>query len=164
MFESGSAASLDTVAHIIQVALTPIFLLSGLAALLGVFSTRLGHVADQVDQLANTAKTADDAQNVSLCQRLSHLHRRSLLLDFAVVLGAIGATSTCISILTLFVGALRNSAAAEILFLTFGLAIFCTIMALAAFVIEMLMASRGLRAQARKTTVISMRSRSKQGG
>jgi hypothetical protein len=33
---------LDTVAHIIQVALTPVFLLSGIATLLNVFSTRLG--------------------------------------------------------------------------------------------------------------------------
>ena len=53
MFISGiDLASLDNVTHVIQVALTPIFLLSGIAALLNVFSTRLGRVADRVDQLA----------------------------------------------------------------------------------------------------------------
>ena len=40
---------LDSVAHVIQVALTPIFLLSGIAALLNVFSARLARVADRVD-------------------------------------------------------------------------------------------------------------------
>jgi hypothetical protein len=42
---------LDSVAHIIQLALTPIFLLSGIGALLNVFATRLARVADRVDQI-----------------------------------------------------------------------------------------------------------------
>src|SRR5271157_2958696 len=40
--------SVDSVAHVIQVALTPVFLLSGIASLLGVLSTRLARVADRV--------------------------------------------------------------------------------------------------------------------
>jgi hypothetical protein len=44
---------LDLVAHVIQVALTPIFLLSGIATLLNVFSTRLARVADRVDQITS---------------------------------------------------------------------------------------------------------------
>ena len=46
---------LDTIARIIQTALTPVFLLSGIAALLNVFSTRLGRLADQVDALSDRA-------------------------------------------------------------------------------------------------------------
>ena len=40
-------SALDTIAHIIQVALTPVFLLSGIATLLNVFSTRLSRVGDR---------------------------------------------------------------------------------------------------------------------
>lgn len=36
--------AVDNAAHVVQLALTPIFLLSGLAALLNVFSTRLGRI------------------------------------------------------------------------------------------------------------------------
>ena len=36
--------SVDSVAHVIQVALTPVFLLSGIASLLSVLSTRLARV------------------------------------------------------------------------------------------------------------------------
>ena len=43
-----TGSALDTVAHIIQVALTPVFLLSGIATLLNVFSSRLARVSDQV--------------------------------------------------------------------------------------------------------------------
>ena len=58
------SSSLDNVIHVIQVALTPVFLLTALAALLNVFSTRLGRVADRVDQVAAKLQsaTATDAE------------------------------------------------------------------------------------------------------
>ena len=44
--------ALEGAAHVVQLALTPVFLLSGVAALVNVFSTRLGRVSDQADKLA----------------------------------------------------------------------------------------------------------------
>jgi len=115
-------SSLDLVAHVIQVALTPIFLLSGIATLLNVFSTRLARGADRVDQITKAMEEAASDESVELARQLLHLRRRSIALDAAVVLGAIAAASTCASVFTLFVGALRNSTVASILFTTFGLA------------------------------------------
>jgi len=140
-------SSLDLVAHVIQVALTPIFLLSGIATLLNVFSTRLARVADRVDQITKAMEDADPDESVELARQLLHLRRRSIALDAAVVLRAIAAASTCASVFTLFVGALRNSTVASILFTTFGLAIACTISAIGAFTAEMLMAGSGVRAE-----------------
>ena len=140
-------SSLDLVAHVIQVALTPIFLLSGIATLLNVFSTRLARVADRVEQITKAMEDADPDESVELARQLLHLRRRSIALDAAVVLGAIAAASTCASVFTLFVGALRNSTVASILFTTFGLAIACTISAIGAFTAEMLMAGSGVRAE-----------------
>jgi hypothetical protein len=139
-------APLDLIAHIIQVALTPIFLLSGIATLLNVFATRLGRVADRVEQIIKAMEEAGPDQSMELALQLSHLRRRSIALDTAVVLGAIAAASTCASVLTLFVGALRNATVASVLFTTFGVAIVGTISAIAAFAIEMLMAGSGVRA------------------
>jgi hypothetical protein len=139
-------APLDLIAHIIQVALTPIFLLSGIATLLNVFATRLARVADRVDQIMKVIEQASSGENTELMQQLVHLRRRSIALDTAVVLGAIAAASTCASVFTLFVGALRNSTVASVLFATFGLAIVSTISAIAAFTIEMLLAGSGVRA------------------
>jgi hypothetical protein len=140
-------SSLDLVAHIIQVALTPIFLLSGIATLLNVFSTRLGRVADRVDQINKAMEEADTDECVGLATQLSHLRRRSLALDAAVLLGALGGAATCASVFTLFVGALRDTTIASVLFTTFGLAIGCTIAAIGAFTVEMLMAGSGVRAE-----------------
>jgi Protein of unknown function (DUF2721) len=140
-------ASLDLVAHVIQVALTPIFLLSGIATLLNVFATRLARVADLVVQITKAMEDADPEGRIDLSRQLLRLRRRSIALDAAVVLGAIAAAATCASVFTLFVGALRNSTVASVLFTTFGLAIVCTISAIALFTSEMLMAGSGVRAE-----------------
>jgi uncharacterized membrane-anchored protein len=140
-------ASLDLVAHVIQVALTPIFLLSGIATLLNVFSTRLARVADLVAQITKAMEQADPDEGADLARQLLRLRWRSIALDAAVVLGAVGAAATCASVFTLFVGALRNSTVASVLFTSFGLAIACTISAIAAFTAEMLMAGSGVRAE-----------------
>ena len=140
-------ASLDLVAHVIQVALAPIFLLSGIATLLNVFATRLARVADLVVQITKAMEQAEPAQRADLSRQLLRLRQRSIALDAAVVLGAVAAAATCTSVFTLFVGALRNSTVASVLFTTFGLAILCTISAIAAFAMEMLMAGSGVRAE-----------------
>jgi Protein of unknown function (DUF2721) len=135
---------LDLVAHVIQVALTPVFLLSGIATLLNVFSTRLARVADLI---AKATDGNDDDITGDFGVYLSYLRRRSVVLDVAVVLGAIGGALTCASVLTLFVGALKDATVASVLFTTFGLAVICTIGAIGAFTVEMLMAGSGMRTE-----------------
>jgi hypothetical protein len=143
---SEAAAALGSVVHIIQVSLAPVFLLSGIATLLNVFSTRLARVADQVDAAAKTMDGADAAAAALLSLRLAALNRRSLALDPAVALAAAGGALTCATVLALFVGEAGGPAVATMLFVTFGLAITCTLAAIAAFTAEMLMASKHIRA------------------
>jgi hypothetical protein len=66
-----TGSALDTVAHIIQVALTPVFLLSGIATLLNVFSTRLARVADRVDAVSRALESADPDQAKVLAVQLA---------------------------------------------------------------------------------------------
>lgn len=118
-------------------ALTPIFLLTGIASLLNVFSTRLGRISDQVDKLAGAPKETP--------RRLARLRLRSRLLDIAVLLGAIAGTLTCGAALTLFFGEIKTGEAGKMLFALFGGALICAIAALGAFSFEMVLAGRGVR-------------------
>jgi hypothetical protein len=138
---------LDDVAHVIQTALTPAFLLAALAGLLGVFASRLDGVAERVEDLSRQMQT--DQQTHSYCAReLTRLHHRSKLLDAAVVLGAIGGGLSCVAALLLFIGGFgRSIAAADVLLVAFGLALIMTIGSIAAFVGEMALSSRAIRAQ-----------------
>jgi hypothetical protein len=142
-----ASAALGTVVHIIQVSLAPVFLLSGIATLLNVFSTRFARVADQVDAAAKSLEDADTAQAAVLSDRLARLHRRSRALDWAVALAATAGALTCATVLALFVGEAGGPAVATVLYLTFGLAIACTLAAIAAFSTEMLLAGKHVRAE-----------------
>jgi hypothetical protein len=135
----GNEYNLEAAAHVVQLALTPVFLLSGTATLLGVFAARLARVADRVDLLSREAKEPIRDELLDL------LRRRSRVLDVAVVLSALAGALTCATVLVLFLGGVRGTAAGRLLFLAFGGAIVLTIASLAAFVAEMLLAARGVR-------------------
>jgi cytochrome c biogenesis protein CcdA len=145
--------TVDNVAHVIQVALTPVFLLSGIASLLGVLSTRLARVADRVDALAEQLEAAGPVDSRRLRLRLAYLRRRSHVLDVAVMMGTLGGVATSCAGLFLFVGTLRDRPGVA-LFVAFGLALLFTMGALVAFLIEMLLASRGLRDQATRANEV----------
>ncbi len=130
--------SLQDAAHLIQTALTPVFLLSGIGALLNVFAGRLARVADQADALTRLGDTGSG-------DKLRLLQRRALILDVAVVLATGGAAATCLSILALFLFALSNRAIAGILLALFGLAVLGTLGSVLAFGLEMMLSNRALR-------------------
>src|SRR5579864_6153161 len=121
------AQDLDPIAHIIQVALTPVFLLSGIATLLNVFSARLARVADRVEAVGKALEDADADQRQLLSAQLAQLHRRSVALDVAVILGAVGGAATCGAVMALFVGHLLDVTIASPLFALFGLAVACAL-------------------------------------
>jgi hypothetical protein len=137
--------TLESAVHLIQVALTPVFLLSGIAALLNVYSARLARVADRLDELTVEHDRNGTTAGQVACAEIARLHRRSLVLDTTVVLGTVGAAATCMAILTLFLLALGNIAIAGPLLALFGVAIVCTLGSVAVFGVEMLLSSRGLR-------------------
>jgi Protein of unknown function (DUF2721) len=131
--------TLEAAAHLVQLALTPVFLLSATATLLNVFATRLARIADRVNILSQ------DAKEPVRDELLTALRRRSRILEVAVVLSALSGGFTCVAVLVLFLGGVRGDTAAKLLFLSFGGAIVLTMAALGAFVGEMLLAARVLR-------------------
>jgi Protein of unknown function (DUF2721) len=134
---------LEGVVHVIQIALTPVFLLSGIAALLSVFSTRLGRVSDRIHLLEGALQRGEDPQTVAT--KMASLRKRTLALDAAVLMGTLAGAMTCCAVLTLFVGTLRDDNMAVILSTCFGLAVFFTLCALMAFLLEVVLTSLGLR-------------------
>ncbi len=135
----------NTVAHLIQTALTPVFLLSGIGVLLGVFNTRLARVSDHMahatDLLRGVARPEEEAKLRAHLRRLAH---RMLMLDASVALGAIGGASTCGAAFVLFLGSVGNSSVADWLIGLFALALGCTVCSLITFLGDSLLAWHGL--------------------
>jgi hypothetical protein len=141
-----SAGGIDAVAHVIQVALTPVFLLSGIGTLLSLFNTRLSRVSDHTEHLTELLETeADDKKLHRLRTHLLRLSRRRLVLDASVLFGALGGASTCGAAFVLFLGGLRDASIANWLVALFGAALGCTVTALLAFLVDSVMAWHGLK-------------------
>jgi hypothetical protein len=141
----GPEEAVDSVAHIVQVALTPVFLLSGIGTLLNVFNQRLSRVSDHREHTTDLLRDEDEKTDHALLRaHLRRLRHRTLVLDAAIALGAIGGASTCGSAFVLFLGSLRNTAIAAWLFALFGLALGCTACALIAFLADSVLAWHGL--------------------
>ncbi|GBQ94989.1 hypothetical protein GLI01_22890 [Gluconacetobacter liquefaciens] len=137
---------IDSVAHLIQTALTPIFMLSGIGTLLNLFNTRLARVSDHIEKSNDAlATTKAPTERRHLRQHIRHLHRRTLLLDASILLAAVGGAATCGAAFVLFLGSLRDSSVASWLVVMFGMALICTVGALAAFLCDSLAAWHGLR-------------------
>ncbi|HEX3537528.1 MAG TPA: DUF2721 domain-containing protein [Stellaceae bacterium] len=139
--------AVDPIAHIIRLALTPVFLLLSIANLLNVFSARLALVGDRAEQATKALETADTDDAPELRRQLRQLYRRSLALDAAVILASVAKAGVCIAVLLLFVGALGDEAVALVLLVAFGGAVVCALGAILAYAAEMLMAGTGVRAE-----------------
>lgn len=133
--------SLNSIVQVIQTALTPAFLLTAIASLLGVFTARLARISDQVRTVA-----VESSENIAN-QRLRSLRRRSRLLDVAVILAAFAGACISGTVLVLFLGVLRAKATVAPLVFLFGISIIYTIGALTAFLVEVLLASNHIRAE-----------------
>jgi hypothetical protein len=140
----------ENVAHVIQVALTPVFLLTGVSGLLNVFNARLTRIAGRADDIVELLRNStDESERVRLQTQFTQLARRIFALEVAIALGALGGAATGGAAFTLFIGAMRDAVVGSTLFILFGCAVVCIILALAAFLTETFLAWRELQADGR---------------
>ncbi len=132
--------------RIIQTALTPVFLLSGIGTLLNVFNQRLARVADHTSHVADSLAAADgDPEQAKLRRHYQRLIRRRSALDASVVLGALAGGTTCAAAFALFLVTIRDSAGSVVELWLFGASLGCTIAALGAFLVDTVLGWHGLR-------------------
>lgn len=98
-------SSIEAIAGVIQLAVAPVFLLAGIAGLLGVLSTRLGRIIDRARVLERRVPLATrEEQRTLLRAETTTLWRRIALINWAIRLCVSGALAICLVIVTLFVG------------------------------------------------------------
>lgn len=93
-------ANIPTVAHVIQQAVAPVFLLTGVAGLLSVLTNRLGRAVDRFRALSKLG--GDEADHYY--EEMQTLARRGRWIHWAITLCTLCALMICLSIVTMFVG------------------------------------------------------------
>ena len=97
--------SIEAVAQVIELAVAPVFLLAGIAGLLGVLSTRLARIIDRARVIERRIPQAkSDEQRTLLRRETTVLWRRIALINWAIRSCVMGALAVCLVIVALFVG------------------------------------------------------------
>ena len=91
------------ISHAIQLAIAPVFLLTGIAALLSVMANRLARVVDRTRYVEQSWPDLDAQARRLACTEIVHLGRRRHVASWAINLCTAGALLVCLVIVSLFV-------------------------------------------------------------
>ncbi|SRR5579871_908564 len=138
-------AEVASIAHSIQLAVAPVFLLSGIGVLLGVLTNRLARVVDRARPLEERHFVADASEADELREQLLTLARRARLMNLAITLSTISALLVSIVVALLFGSALIHFSLAVPVSGLFILAMISLIGALLAFLLEVRVATLSIR-------------------
>jgi hypothetical protein len=133
------------VAHVIQLAVAPVFLLSGIGAMLSVMTNRLARVVDRARGLEREVLQSGIQPEAIVISELTALARRAKLISRSITLCTITALLICAVIAVLFLGAflrLNTSTTVALLFIT---AMFAFFLGLLMFLREILVATASVR-------------------
>lgn len=97
-----------SIAHAIQLAIAPVFLLTGIGSLLAVMANRLGRVIDRARVLERTWSNLGADERPEVRQELASLAHRATFTSWAINLCAFAALLVCALIAALFVEAIAG--------------------------------------------------------
>lgn len=135
----------DDIAHNIQLAVAPVFLLTGIASILNVLTTRLGRATDRARQLESESAGYDLDSRERARVELRVLGRRMAAAHWAIGLCTLSALFVCIVVAILFVGDVSPTRASAAVAPLFILVMVLLIAGLLLFLLEVQLATRSVR-------------------
>jgi hypothetical protein len=139
--------NIDTIAHVIEISVAPVFLLAGISGLLMVLTNRLARTIDRSRslQLAELALLLPD-QKVAIESEMNSLLKRSRFINLSISLATCSALLVCIVIIMLFLGSLVSINVAQVIASLFIVCMVVLSAAFSFFLAEVFIAARSLRA------------------
>lgn len=133
------------ISHVIQLSVAPVFLLTSIGTILGVLSTRLARIVDRARALNERLDAAPNGDRVAAIHaEMRTLASRRRLVNLAITFGTTAALLVCVSIATVFLGAVMKAGVAGAVASLFILAMAAFVAALVFFLREVLLAVRSL--------------------
>ena len=134
------------IAHLIQIALTPIFLISAIGVTLNVLTSRLGRIVDRARAMEDILRRPDaQLDGRDLPGLLRVLARRAHHINVAITLVTVSALFIAVVVMMLFVNAFLQWNLSAFIASMFILSMLSLAGALLAFLIEVRIATATLR-------------------
>ena len=136
---------LNELIPVLQVAVGPVILISGIGLLLLSLTNRFGRAVDRSRQLIREMRETDDADRLRLMAQVQILYRRARLIQTSIVLAAISVLFAAVLIITLFFTALMKWESALAIGLLFVLCLASLIISLVTFILEIHLSLKALK-------------------
>ena len=134
------------IAHLIQIALTPIFLISAIGVTLNVLTSRLARIVDRARTMEDILRRPDHAHDGrNLHAALDVLARRARYINAAITLITLSALFIALVVVMLFVNAFLRWELSAFIACMFILSMLALAAALTAFLIEVRIATNTLQ-------------------
>ena len=130
---------------VLQVAIGPVILISGIGLLLLSLTNRFGRAVDRSRQLIREMREATDADRLRLAGQVEILYRRAGLIQTSIILDAVSVLLAAILIITLFLGALLKLEVAVFVSWLFMCCLASLIVSLVAFIMEIHLSLKALK-------------------
>jgi Protein of unknown function (DUF2721) len=97
-------SNMGTIAHVIQLSIAPVFLLTAICTLLTVTTNRLGRIIDRSRNLEAKLESEPPDGATGIRTQLFNLSKRAKLTNYAITLATVAALLVCTVIAILFLG------------------------------------------------------------
>lgn len=136
---------------VIQLAISPMILMTGVGGLMLTLTNRMGRIVDRTRTLAEKVRTAS-ATDRALCEsQLEILWRRAGLVRLAVTLAGVSMLLSCVLVVVIFVDASMHREFGVELVITFLASVLCLIAALVNFLRDIWVSLHALRLEVERT-------------
>jgi len=119
---------------VLQEAIGPVILISGVGLLLLTLTNRFGRAVDRSRQLAKDMKEASEPDRHRLARQIEILYRRAGLIRISITMAAVSLLLTAVLIISLFVAALLKLEAGLLISFLFICCLLALVVSLAAFI------------------------------
>ena len=142
---SQSAAAVTTIAHQIQLAVAPVFLLAGIAGIINVLAHRLARVVDRSRQLEAEPPEEDEAVRLLYFAELKILDARMRVVNWSLTCCTAGALFVCVLVGVMFVAGIGKIGFAQLIAVLFVLTMLLLVIGLLLVLSEVRLATRALK-------------------
>lgn len=142
--------NISPIAHVIQLSVAPVFLLSGIGAILAVMTSRLGRIIDRARALEERLEQAPADRAAQIEADLAALTQRARLIGPAITMCTATALLVCLVIAVLFLSAFLRFDASVPVALLFIAAMLAFFLGLLWFLREIFVATKSLRIASQK--------------
>lgn len=140
-----TSLTLPQLIPVIQTAVGPVILISGVGLLLLSMTNRLGRIIDRARLLAREVPEAGEEDQKYLVEQLHVLYRRARIVRLTIALATASVLLAGLLVISLFLSALLQLNAALLVIVCFILCMTALIASLVVFLVELQLSLRALR-------------------